>query len=75
MMILSNIGAIMVIFGNFGVFEYTDPSITTYAFIGLQGVGGILRDLFFNVAHWVFAFQYLNSAVMMVYIYDQLEQP
>jgi hypothetical protein len=27
------------------------------------------------VAHWVFAFQYLNSAVMMVYIYDQLEQP
>lgn len=35
----------------------------------------MLRDGFFNVSHWVFAFQYFNSAATMPFIYDQAEQP
>ena len=60
MMIISCIGADIVMWANLNI--ESEPPFAYYVIV-VQGVGGIMRDCMFNVSHWLFAFQYYNSAV------------
>jgi hypothetical protein len=57
MMILSNAGTILVVIMNGKVLEEPEPR-GIYIFITLQAIGGLFADLFFNLAHWDFAYNY-----------------
>lgn len=68
MMIISCIGAEIVSWAN-GNLD-TDTPFVYYVYI-IQAIGGCMRDCMFNVSHWLFAFQYFNSAVQMPFIFNQ----
>lgn len=43
--------------------------------ITIQSLAGMLRDGCFNFAYWLFAFTYLNSAISMPYLLNQIDIP
>ena len=65
-MIISNLGAIFVVYANTQILFGTYQNI--YFIIILQNISAFLRDACFNVAHWRFSFQYYNSAIAMPYL-------
>ena len=72
MMIISCVGALLVMYANINL--GADPPFVFYVII-IQGIGGEMRDVMFNVSHWIFAYHYFNSAVAMPYIFNQVSVP
>lgn len=68
LLVLSNIGAILIIFANNWIHE-------DISWVWLQGSAGLLRDVCFNVSHWWFAFEYYRSAVAMPFIFKREQMP
>jgi len=74
LMIVSNVGAFLIIPSNMWLSKDPLPPGGYYACI-LQTVSGLMRDLGFNIGHWMFAYEYYMSAVSMEYIFMQSEMP
>ena len=74
-MIVSNLGAILMIWANVIVTDDSLPEQKKLTFCYVQFLAGLMRDGCFNIAHWVFAFEYYNSAVAMPFIFTREEMP
>lgn len=55
LMIISNVGAILMVWSN-TIVTKQDPPSYVYYFVVLQALAGLMRDGCFNVAHWQFAY-------------------
>jgi hypothetical protein len=76
LMFLSCVGGVGVTIANWTMVN--DPKLSLnwqLFFVVLQELSGILRDGGFNASHWMFAYQYLLSAVEMDYVYVGEEMP
>lgn len=74
LMVLSCLGGVGVTIGNLGLVADPPPDHIMF-YVYLQAISGFIRDTGFNVSHWMFAYQYLTSAVEMPYILDRSEMP
>lgn len=74
LLILSNVAAVVVVYTNI---EITKDPWPTYIYwiVFLQAFMSLVRDGCFNIGHWMFAYQYYNSAICMQYIFKQIHMP
>lgn len=73
MMIISTAASPFVILSNVHIDKDFPPKV--YYYIILQGVSALLRDGMFNISHWMFAYEYYNSAVALPLIFNHKEVP
>ena len=68
MMIVSNFAVIMVIAADQHLFRSSSDTSINYNFWAcVQSIFVILRDVTFNVSHWMFSFEYFSIARFMPY--------
>jgi hypothetical protein len=76
LLIVSNLGAIGIIYANVVLTEHNEAQTNPpTSIIYFQAVTGLMRDGCFNMAYVKFASEYYFSAVSMKYIFEQSEMP
>ena len=73
---VSNLGAAGIIWANIIMTKHNEEQTPSpLSVIYFQSITGFMRDGCFNVATWMFAYEYYNSAISMKYIFEQKEMP
>ena len=71
-LLLSQLGACLTAESNILV-EKQDPPMLWPVYY--QALASLMRDVCFNIGHWMFAFEYYVSAISMQYIFEQTAMP
>jgi hypothetical protein len=73
-MIISTLGGVGTAAGNLALIAETPPK-AIFLIIVLHAIAAAMRDTAFNLAHWMFAYEYNMSASWMPYIYNREKMP
>jgi hypothetical protein len=71
-LLLSQLGACLTAESNILIMQTNPPLLWP---IYYQALVSLLRDVCFNIGHWMFAFEYYVSAISMQYIFEQTSMP
>lgn len=74
LLIFSNVAGVVIIYCNIQVTKQPYPK-DIYWILFLQALMTLIRDGTFNIGHWMFSYQYYNSAITMQYVFKQVQMP